>query len=126
MGALPNVYSGYQPIADPAVRERFAAAWGTTLPSRPGLTSLAMLGAILALWTQAKPAYKGRFVRFAGIQTFPRPAQRPHPPIVMGGHATEALRRAVRHASRPGQISSRRRRVSVESVRSSARRLVVS
>ncbi len=57
------------------------------------------LEAILALWTQAKPAYDGRFVHFAGIQAFPRPAQQPHPPIVMGGHAPEALRRAVRHAS---------------------------
>ena len=52
---------------------------------------------MLALWTQPKPAYEGRFVRFGGIQAFPRPVQRPHPPIVMGGHAPEALRRAVRH-----------------------------
>ena len=42
MGALPNVYSGYQPVVDPAARARFAAAWGATLPSRPGLTTLAM------------------------------------------------------------------------------------
>lgn len=56
------------------------------------------LQAMLALWTQPKPAYEGRFVRFAGIQAFPRPVQRPHPPIVMGGHGPEALRRAVRHA----------------------------
>jgi len=55
------------------------------------------LDAMLALWTQPKPAYEGRFVRFGGIQAFPRPVQRPHPPIVMGGHAPEALRRAVRH-----------------------------
>ena len=55
------------------------------------------LEAMLALWTQPKPAYEGRFVRFGGIQAFPRPVQRPHPPIVMGGHAPEALRRAVRH-----------------------------
>jgi len=55
------------------------------------------LEAILALWTMPKPAYAGRFVRFAGIQSFPRPVQRPHPPIVMGGHGSEALRRAVRH-----------------------------
>jgi probable F420-dependent oxidoreductase len=57
------------------------------------------LAAILALWTQPKPAYEGRFVRFADIQAFPRPVQRPHPPIVMGGHAPEAFRRAVRHAN---------------------------
>lgn len=56
------------------------------------------LEAIRALWTQARPAYEGRFVRFGGVQAFPRPVQRPHPPIVMGGHGPEALRRSVRHA----------------------------
>jgi formate dehydrogenase alpha subunit len=39
MGALPNVYSGYQRVADPEARKRFAAAWGVpSLPDRPGLT----------------------------------------------------------------------------------------
>ncbi len=42
MGALPDVYSGYQRVADPAARARFGAAWGVELPARPGLTSLAM------------------------------------------------------------------------------------
>ena len=42
MGALPDVYSGYQAVADPAARARFEAAWATALPVRPGLTSLAM------------------------------------------------------------------------------------
>jgi probable F420-dependent oxidoreductase len=56
------------------------------------------LEAMLALWTQEKPAYDGRFVRFGGVQAFPRPVQKPHPPIVMGGHAPEAFRRSVLHA----------------------------
>jgi formate dehydrogenase major subunit len=42
MGALPDVYSGYQPVADAAVRARFEAAWRTPLPAGPGLTSLGM------------------------------------------------------------------------------------
>ena len=37
MGALPDLYSGYQKVADPAVREKFAKAWGGTLPDSPGL-----------------------------------------------------------------------------------------
>jgi len=38
MGALPDVYSGYQKAADPAVREKFAQAWGVaSLPDSPGL-----------------------------------------------------------------------------------------
>jgi formate dehydrogenase alpha subunit len=42
MGALPDVYSGYQRVDDTAARTRFARAWETDLPDRPGLTSLAM------------------------------------------------------------------------------------
>jgi formate dehydrogenase major subunit len=42
MGALPDVLSGYQPVAETATRARFEAAWGVTLPARPGLTSLGM------------------------------------------------------------------------------------
>lgn len=38
MGALPDVFSGYQQVADPLVREKFARAWGVTaLPETPGL-----------------------------------------------------------------------------------------
>ena len=32
MGALPNVYPGYQAVADPAIREKFETAWGCGLP----------------------------------------------------------------------------------------------
>jgi formate dehydrogenase alpha subunit len=39
MGGLPNVYTGYQSVADGTVREKFAAAWGAeNLPIAPGLT----------------------------------------------------------------------------------------
>jgi formate dehydrogenase major subunit/formate dehydrogenase alpha subunit len=39
MGALPNVYTGYQKTADLAVRERMAKAWGVdSVPQTPGLT----------------------------------------------------------------------------------------
>ncbi|MBW7995715.1 MAG: formate dehydrogenase subunit alpha [Candidatus Glassbacteria bacterium] len=39
MGALPNVYSGYQKVDDAAIRGRFERAWGVQgLPSSPGLT----------------------------------------------------------------------------------------
>jgi len=57
------------------------------------------LAAILALWTQDKPSYEGRFVSFSGIQSQPRPVQKPHPPIVIGGHSPPAFRRAVEHAN---------------------------
>ena len=53
------------------------------------------LAAIRALWTEAKPAFDGRFVRFAGIDAQPRPLQRPHPPIVVGGATEAAFHRAA-------------------------------
>jgi alkanesulfonate monooxygenase SsuD/methylene tetrahydromethanopterin reductase-like flavin-dependent oxidoreductase (luciferase family) len=63
-----------------------------------GARSIEYLEAILALWTQPKPAYKGRFVSFADVQALPRPVQVPHPPVVMGGASRPAFRRAVRYA----------------------------
>ncbi|NDL64050.1 formate dehydrogenase subunit alpha [Acerihabitans arboris] len=39
MGALPNMFPGYQPVADPAAREKFARAWGVeSLDPEPGFT----------------------------------------------------------------------------------------
>ena len=45
------------------------------------------------------PEYHGRFVSFAGIDAQPRPQQRPGPPVVVGGEAPAALRRAVSMAN---------------------------
>jgi len=39
MGGLPNVYPGYQSVADPAMKQKFEAAWGYPMPpAKPGLT----------------------------------------------------------------------------------------
>jgi probable F420-dependent oxidoreductase len=57
------------------------------------------LEAIRVLWTEPKPAYSGRFVSFSGIDAQPRPVQKPHPPIVIGGHSPGAFRRAVRYGN---------------------------
>jgi probable F420-dependent oxidoreductase len=64
-----------------------------------GARSIEYLEAILAVWTQPRPSYHGRFVAFDGIQAFPRPVQQPHPPIVIGGATPHAFRRAVAHAN---------------------------
>ncbi len=50
LGALPNVYSGYQAVSDPAIREKFEVAWGYSLPAEPGLTLTEIIEA----------AYKGQ------------------------------------------------------------------
>ncbi|MBN2686819.1 MAG: formate dehydrogenase subunit alpha [Deltaproteobacteria bacterium] len=44
MGALPNVYHGYQNVADPEVRDKFQKAWKADLDDRPGLTVTEMIG----------------------------------------------------------------------------------
>ena len=64
-----------------------------------GPRSIEYLEAMLAVWTQAKPAYSGRFVSFSGIQALPRPVQQPHPPIVIGGGTPEAFARAIRYGN---------------------------
>jgi formate dehydrogenase alpha subunit len=46
MGALPNVYTGYQEVADSDVRLKMGAAWGIEgLPETPGLTATTMMQA---------------------------------------------------------------------------------
>jgi formate dehydrogenase alpha subunit len=45
MGALPNVFTGYQVVANEQIRRRFEDAWGTYLPREPGLTLLEILDA---------------------------------------------------------------------------------
>jgi formate dehydrogenase alpha subunit len=46
MGGLPNVYTGYQSVADEAVAKKFEAAWKTPLSRKPGLTIMEMFQAI--------------------------------------------------------------------------------
>ena len=46
MGALPNVYPGYQKIDDPSVKAKFEAAWECELGDRPGITATEVADAI--------------------------------------------------------------------------------
>lgn len=52
--------------------------------------------AMIALWTMEKPEFRGRFFSFGGVNTAPRPAQRPHPPVVIGGHSPRLLNLTAR------------------------------
>lgn len=69
-------------------------ALGVSFAHKGARTSEA-IEVIRALWTQEKPAFHGAFHSFSGIQAMPRPVQKPHPPIVVGGHSPGAFRRAV-------------------------------
>jgi formate dehydrogenase alpha subunit len=46
MGGLPNVFSGYQPVADEAANAKFSKAWGKDLPKKPGRTIMEMFEGI--------------------------------------------------------------------------------
>lgn len=48
------------------------------------------------LWTAERPAFKGEFVSFADLPFAPKPVQKPHPPIWIGGEGDAALSRTVR------------------------------
>jgi probable F420-dependent oxidoreductase len=54
------------------------------------------LEAMLALWDEPVPAFAGQHVALDGVLMRPLPVQRPHPPIVIGGHSQAALKRAAR------------------------------
>ena len=47
------------------------------------------------LWTEENPEYHGKYYSFDGIQFYPKPAQKPHIPIWVGGHTRRALRRTA-------------------------------
>jgi probable F420-dependent oxidoreductase len=66
---------------------------GASLADRGARTD-EYLAAMRALWDGQTAAFAGRFVSFDGLQR-PRPVQRPHPPIVVGGESAAAYRRAI-------------------------------
>jgi alkanesulfonate monooxygenase SsuD/methylene tetrahydromethanopterin reductase-like flavin-dependent oxidoreductase (luciferase family) len=54
---------------------------------------------IKKLWTGTRVDFEGRYYRLKGATIDPTPVQRPHPPVLIGGHGEEYLLRAVaRHA----------------------------
>ena len=53
--------------------------------------------AMQAIWTRSKAEYHGEFVNFDPMMTWPKPVQKPHPPILVGGAFPYAARRAVRY-----------------------------
>ncbi len=53
--------------------------------------------AMKAIWTGPKPEYHGELVDFPPMMTWPKPVQRPHPPVIVGGAFPHAARRALRY-----------------------------
>ncbi|MCZ6558142.1 MAG: LLM class F420-dependent oxidoreductase [SAR324 cluster bacterium] len=55
------------------------------------------LAAIKKVWSGEVVEHQSEFLSWSGFKSHPLPAQRPHPPIIIGGHSPAALRRAARH-----------------------------
>src|SRR5215212_4748741 len=53
--------------------------------------------AMKAIWTGSKPEYHGEIVDFPSMMTWPKPVQKPPPPILLGGAFPWAARRAIRY-----------------------------
>ena len=53
--------------------------------------------AMKALWTEDEASYNGEFVKFDRVWSWPKPKQKPHPPIILGGESDHTLRRVVEY-----------------------------
>jgi alkanesulfonate monooxygenase SsuD/methylene tetrahydromethanopterin reductase-like flavin-dependent oxidoreductase (luciferase family) len=47
------------------------------------------------IWTEDEPSFDGDFVKFPPLWSWPKPVQKPHPPVLLGGHGRKALERVV-------------------------------
>jgi probable F420-dependent oxidoreductase len=80
---------------------------GTVLTTRFKLMR-ERIEAMKRIWTQSTAEYHGELVDFGPLMSWPKPMQKPHPPVLVGGAFPHAARRALRygdgwvpHASRP-------------------------
>jgi probable F420-dependent oxidoreductase len=69
---------------------------GTVFESRHKLAR-ERVEAMKAIWTQDSAEYHGEFVDFGPMAAWPKPVQKPHPPILIGGAFPYSARRAVRY-----------------------------
>ncbi|MEM9684334.1 MAG: TIGR03619 family F420-dependent LLM class oxidoreductase, partial [Pseudomonadota bacterium] len=53
--------------------------------------------AMKVIWTEDEASYKGEFVDFDAIWSWPKPVQKPHPPIFVGGDAPGTFNRVLRY-----------------------------
>jgi probable F420-dependent oxidoreductase len=78
------------------MREEFEAL-GSPSYERRGAVTDEQLRLMKAVWTQDVTGFEGEFYRFDPLGAHPRPVQKPHPPIWVGGHTPPAIRRTARY-----------------------------
>jgi len=69
---------------------------GTAYESRT-LKMREQIEAMQQIWTADTAEYHGQIVDFPPIQTWPKPVQKPHPPVIVGGAFRFAARREIRY-----------------------------
>ena len=62
--------------------------------SRRGARTREYLQVMKKLWTEEETAFRGEFCSFPSIRSYPKPIQKPHPPIIFGGESEPALKRS--------------------------------
>jgi alkanesulfonate monooxygenase SsuD/methylene tetrahydromethanopterin reductase-like flavin-dependent oxidoreductase (luciferase family) len=77
------------------MREEFEAI-GTPPYEERGAVGDEYIAIFKELWTSDNPTFNGRFSSFSDVTFLPKPVQKPHPPIWVGGESPPALRRAGR------------------------------
>ena len=77
------------------LKSEFDAVVTTPFPERGKVTD-EYIDAFRLLWTEHSPRFSGRYTRIDGVVLEPKPVQKPHPPIWVGGEGPAALRRAAR------------------------------
>jgi len=77
------------------LQAEFAAVVGPPFAARGRVTD-EYLSAFRDLWTEDAPRFDGGWVKYDGIFLAPKPVQKPHPPIWVGGESGPSLRRAAR------------------------------
>lgn len=77
------------------MREEFEAIGAPPFDERGRVTDEYLM-AFKTLWTEDDPRFDGKHVHFSNITFLPKPLQKPHPPIWVGGESPAALRRTVR------------------------------
>ncbi len=53
--------------------------------------------AMKELWTKEEASYQGEFVRFPPVKSYPKPYQKPYPPVLLGAHGPKGLARVARY-----------------------------
>ena len=76
------------------MKEEFQALGIPPFEERGAVTD-EYIRAFKELWTSDAPTFKGKYCEFSNIHFLPKPVQKPHPPIWVGGESRPALRRAA-------------------------------